>query len=126
MMDAEYTHQSAPYQAGPDASPTQRDDAAEDLRDYEAEGHPQRKEVARYPRGHGSHGGRRCSDQGPVFLRSLLLLPDLGFRLRSMSSKYQRAFLMMKSTTDFGSFGESGKCPSPALTITVIFPSSSL
>src|SRR5207245_8646543 len=24
------------------------------------------------------------------------------------------AFLTMKSTTDFGSFGESGKCPSPA------------
>ena len=61
----------------------------------------------------------------PVFLRSLLLLPDLGFRLRLMSSKYQRAFLMTKSTTGFGSFGESGKCPSPALTITVIFPPSS-
>ena len=32
------------------------------------------------------------------------------------------AFLMMKSTTDFGSFGDKGKCPSPSLTITVIFP----
>ena len=40
----------------------------------------------------------------------------------SKPSKYQRAFLTMKSTTDFGSFGESGKCPSPALTITVIIP----
>ena len=30
--------------------------------------------------------------------------------------------VMMKSTTDSGSFGESGKWPSPSLTITVIFP----
>jgi hypothetical protein len=36
------------------------------------------------------------------------------------------ALLMMKSTTDFGAFGESGKCTSPPLTITVIIPPSSL
>src|ERR1700733_4396328 len=52
--------------------------------------------------------------------------PEPSCSSRIPHERTHRCWLTMKSTTDFGSSGESGKCPSPSLTITVIFPPSFL
>src|SRR5258706_15131731 len=51
--------------------------------------------------------------------------PALHLRIAALWHIY-REWLRMKFTTGVGSFGASGKCPSPSLMITVICPPSSL
>ena len=47
-------------------------------------------------------------------------------RRRLSAARDHLAFCAMNSKTGLGSLGAVGKCPSPSLTITVIFPPSSL